>query len=168
MRKNLWLNHELINGKGVSIPEIKTIYQSLLNENERIKDEIVDSIECNDYVRLSHLLASRSKIQTALIEVEALHEDDLKNNVSTKERVSYVLTSAAESLESRGEDVLLNFIESLEKMNQSTHSLVTKSLDISSKAFSKGNQLNHKAGKFLVKKTSKGLSKLADAINKKS
>ena|SRR5699024_3335039 len=168
MRKNLWLDHELINGKGVSIPEIKTIYRSLLNENERIKDEIVDSIECNDHVRLSHLLASRSKIQTALIEVEALHEDDLKNNVSTKERVSYVLTNAAESLESRGEDVLLNFTESLENMNQYTHSLVTKSLNISSKAFSKGNQLNHKAGKFLVKNTSKGLSKLADAINKKS
>lgn len=168
MRKNLWLDHELINGKGVPIPEIKTIYQSLLNENERIKDEIVDSIECNDYVRLSHLLVSRSKIQTALLEVEALHEDDLKNNVSTKERVSYVLTNAAESLESRGEDVLLNVIKSLEKMNHSTHSLVTKSLDFSSKAFSKGNQLNHKAGKILVKKTSQGLSKLAGAINKKS
>ncbi|MGG4179280.1 hypothetical protein ABEW03_08215 [Virgibacillus pantothenticus] len=168
MRKNLWLDNELINGKGVPIPEIKTIYQSLLNENERIKDEIVDSIECNDYVRLSHLLDSRSKIQTALLEVEALHEDDLKNNVSTKERVSYALTNAAESLESKGEDVLLNVIKSLEKMNQSTHSLVTKSLDISSKAFSKGNQFNHKAGKFLVKKTSQGLSKLADTINKKS
>lgn len=168
MRKNLWLDHELINGKAVPIPEIKTIYQSLLHENERIKDEIVDSIECNDYVRLSHLLVSRNKIQTALKEVEALHEDDLKNCVSTKERLSYALTNAAESLESRGEDVLLNAIKGLEKMNQSTHSLVTKSLDISSKAFSKGNQLYHKAGKFLVKKTSQGLSKLADTINKKS
>ncbi|WP_047980172.1 hypothetical protein [Ornithinibacillus contaminans] len=168
MRKNLWLNYELISGKGVSIPEIKTIYQSLLNEKERINDEIVDSIECNDYVRLSQLLANRSKIQTALLEVEALHEDELKNYVSTKERVSYVLTNAAESLESKGEDVLLNVIKSLEKMNQSTHSLVTKSLDFSSKAFSKGNQLNHKAGKFLVKNTAKGLSKLSDAINKKS
>ena len=168
MRKNLWLDHELINGKGVSIPEIKTIYQYLLNENERIKDEIVDSIECNDYVRLSQLLDSRSKIQTALLEVEALHEDDLKDKVSTKERVSYVLTNAAESLESIGEDVLLKVIKSLEKMNQSTHRFVAKSFDISSKAFSKGNRLNHKAGKFLVKKTSKGLSILADAINKKS
>lgn len=168
MRKNLWLDHELINGKGVSIPEIKTIYQSLLNENERIKEEIVDSIECNDYVRLSHLLASRGKIQTAIKEVESLHEDDLKNYVSTKERVSYVLTDAAESLESKGENVLLNVIKRLEKMNQSTHNLVNKSLDFSSKAFSKANQLNHKAGKFLVKKTSQGLSKLADAINKKS
>lgn len=167
MRKNLWLDHELINGKGVPISEIKTIYQSLLNENERIKDEIVDSIECNDYVRLSQLLVSRSKIRTALLEVEALHEDDLKNYVSTKERVSNVLTNAAESLESRGEDVLLNVIKSLEKMNQSAHTLVNKSLDISSNALSKGNQLNHMAGKLLLKKTSQGLSKLADAINKK-
>ncbi|KKE78275.1 hypothetical protein DTX80_11835 [Bacilli bacterium] len=168
MRKNLWLDHELINGKGVPIPEIKTIYQSLLNENERIKDEIVDSIECNDYVRLSQLLVSRSKIRTALLEVEALHEDDLKNYVSTKERVSNVLTNAAESLESRGEDVLLNVIKGLEKMNQSAHTLVNKSLDISSNALSKGNQLNHMAGKLLLKKTSQGLSKLADVINKKS
>ena len=168
MRKNLWMDHELINGKGVFIPEIKTIYQSLLNENERIKDEIVDSIECNDYVRLSQLLDSRSKIQTALLEVKGLHEDDLRDNISTNERFSYALTNTAESLEPRGEDVLLNVIKSLEKMNQTTHRLVTKSLDISSKAFSKGNQVNHKAGKFLVKKTSKGLSKLADAINKKS
>jgi hypothetical protein len=157
----------LINGKGVPIPEIKSIYQSLLNENERIKNQIVESIESNDYVRLSHLLTSRSKIQTAIKEVESLHENDLKNYVSTKERVSYILTNAAESLESKGEDVLLNVIKSLEKMNQSTHSLVTKSLDISSKAFSKGNQLNHKAGKLLLKKTSQGLSKLSDAINKK-
>lgn len=168
MRKNLWLGHELINGKGVSIPEIKTIYQSLLNENERINDEIVDSIECNDYVRISHLLGSRNKIQRALKEVEALHEEDLNNYASTKERVSYALTNAAELLESKGEDVLLTVIKSLDKMNQSTHSLVAKSLDFSSKAFSTGNQLNHKAGKFLVKKTSQGLSKLADAINKKS
>ncbi|WP_186576903.1 hypothetical protein [Aquibacillus kalidii] len=168
MQKDLWLDHELINGKGVFIPEIKTIYQSLLNERERIQDEIVDSIECNDYVKLSQLLASRSRIQTALLEVEALHEDVLKNNISTKERVSYVLTNVAESLESKGEDELLNVIKSLEKMNQSTHSLVAKSLDFSSIAISKGNQFNHKAGKFLVKKTSNGLSKLADAINKKS
>lgn len=168
MRKNLWLDHELIDGKGVPIPEIKTIYQSLLNENERIKDEIVDSIECNDYVRLSHLLVSRSKIQSAIKDVESLHEDDLKDYVSTKERVSQVLSKAANSMEANCEDVLLNVTNSLEKLNQSAHSLLTKSLDISSKAFSKGNQLNHKAGKLLVKKTSKGLSKLAGAINKKS
>ncbi|MGY3714923.1 hypothetical protein ACWE42_05310 [Sutcliffiella cohnii] len=168
MRKNLWMDHELINGKGVPIPEIKTIYQSLLNENERIKVEIVDSIECNDYVRLSHLLASRSKIQSAIKEVESLHEDDLKDYVSTKERVSLVLSNAANSMEANGEDVLLKVTNSLEKLNQLAHSLVTNSLDISSKAFSKGNQLNHKAGKFLVKKASNGLFKLANAINKKS
>ena len=166
MRKNLWLDHELINGKGVSIPEIKTIYQSLLNENERIKDEIVDSIECNDYVRLSHLLVSRSKIQSAIKDVESLHEDDLKDYVSTKERVSQVLSNAANYMEANGEVLLLNVSNSLEKLNQSAHSLVTKSLDISFKAFSKGNQLNHKAGKFLVEKTSKGLFKIADAIYK--
>ena len=168
MRKNLWLHHELMNGKGVSISEIKTIYHSLLNEDERIKEEIVDSIECNDYVRLSHLLTSRSKIQTAIKEIKSLHEDDLKKYVSSNERVSHVLSNTAKSMESNGEDILLNVTESLEKVNQSVHSLVAKSLDISSKAFSIGNQLNHKAGKFLVKKTSKGLSKLADAINKKS
>ncbi|MEK4298895.1 hypothetical protein MKY30_05615 [Oceanobacillus sp. FSL W8-0428] len=166
MRKNLWMDHELINGKGVSITEIKTIYQSLLDQDVRIASEIVDSIECNDYVRLSHLLASRSKIQSAIKEVESLHEDVLK--VSTKKRISHVISNAAESMGSKGEDVLLNVINSLEKLNQTTHGLVTKSLDISSKAISKGNQLNHKAGKFLVKKTSQGLSMLADAINKKS
>lgn len=168
MRKNLWLYHELIDGKGVPIPEIKTIYQSLLNENERIKDEIVDSIECNDYVRLSHLLVSRSKIQSAIKDVESLHEADLKDYVSTKKRVSQVLSNAANSLETNGKDVLLNVTNSLEKMNQSAHSLVTKSLDISSKAFSKGNQLNLKAGKLLLIKASQGLSKLSNAINKKS
>ncbi|MFD1780550.1 hypothetical protein ACFSFW_17935 [Fredinandcohnia salidurans] len=168
MQKNAWQNHELINGKGVSIPEIKKIYQSLLNENERIKDEIVDSIECNDYVRLSHLLVSRSKIQSAIKDVESLHEDDLKGYVSTKERVSQVLSNAANSMDANGEVVVLIVTNSLEKLNQSAHSLVTKSLDISSKAISKGNQLNHKAGKFLVKKTSNGLFKLANAINKKS
>ncbi|MFD1851040.1 hypothetical protein [Oceanobacillus bengalensis] len=168
MGKNLWLDHELIDGKGVPIPEIKTIYLSLLNENEKIKDEIVVSIECNDYVRLSHLLVSRSKIQSAIKDVESLHEDDLKDYISTKKRVSQVLSNAANSMEANGEDVLLNVSNSLEKLNQLAHSLVTKSLDISFRAFSKGNQLNHKAGKFLVEKTSKGLCKIADAIYKKS
>ena len=69
-------------------------------------------------------------------------------------------------MEANGEVLLLNVSNSLEKLNQSAHSLVTKSLDISFKAFSKGNQLNHKAGKFLVEKTSKGLFKIADAIYK--
>ncbi|MDC3415111.1 hypothetical protein NC797_15095 [Aquibacillus sp. 3ASR75-11] len=168
MQKYLCLDHELINGKGVSIPEIKTIYQSLLNENERITNEIVDSIECNDYVRLSHLLVSRSKIQDAIKEIESLHEDELIGQMPTKERVSRLLNNAAESLETSGDEVLLNVSNSLEKFNHSAHSLVTKTINISTKAFSKGNQLNHKAGKYLVKKTSKGLSKLADAIKDKS
>lgn len=97
----------------MSLTGIKKIYRSLLDQDDRIAGEIVDSNECNDYVRLSHLLANRSKILTAIKEVESLHESDLRNHVSTKERVSNVLSNAANSIDVNVGSVLLNVTNSL-------------------------------------------------------
>ncbi|MYL41239.1 hypothetical protein [Virgibacillus salexigens] len=158
--------NELLNGKSISIPEIQSIYQSLIKQYEGLSIEIVDSVESNDYVRLSHLLARRKKLQTALDDIKSLHEDELITQRSVKERIANALKTSAEVTESKGEDALIKITNILEKVNHSTHSIASKTLDLSTKTISKGNQLNHSVGKFFVDKTSKGLSKLADVFNK--
>ncbi|WP_029265820.1 hypothetical protein [Virgibacillus alimentarius] len=166
MRNNFEDTNEMLNGKSISIPEVQSIYQSLIEQYEGLSVEIVDSVEGNDYVRLSHLLARRRKLQTALDDIKSLHEDELITQRSTKERIANVLKTSAEMTESKGEDALIKITDSLEKVNHSAHSIASKTLDLSTKTISKGNQLNHSVGKFLVDKTSKGLSKLADVFDK--
>ncbi|MDM8101343.1 hypothetical protein [Oceanobacillus oncorhynchi] len=159
--------NELLNGRSISIPEVKSIYQTLLDQYEGLSVEIVDSVKRNDYVRLSHLLSRRKKLQTALDDIKTLHEDDLVTQQSLKKRIANVLKTSAETTESKGEDALIKITNSLEKVNNSAYNIASKTLDFSTKTISKGNRLNHSVGKFLVNKTSKGLSKLADAFNKK-
>ncbi|SFA93695.1 hypothetical protein SAMN04488072_10411 [Lentibacillus halodurans] len=166
MRNNFEGTNELLNGRSISITEVQSIYQSLFEQYEGLSVEIVDSVERNDYVRLSHLLARRKKLQTALDDIKTLHEDELITQRSVKGRIASVLKTSAEMTESKGEDALIKITDSLEKVNHSTHSITSKTLDLSTKTISKGNQLNHRVGKFLVDKTSKGLSKLADVFNK--
>ncbi|MCT1577059.1 hypothetical protein M3E13_04280 [Oceanobacillus kimchii] len=158
--------NELLNGKSISIAEVRLIYQTLLAQYEGLSVEIVDSVERNDYVRLSRLLSRRKKLQTALDDIKSLHEDDLVTQRSIKKRIADVLNTSAETTESKGEDTLIKITNNLEKVNNSAYNIASKTLDLSTKTISKGNQLNHSVGKFLVNKTSKGLSKLADKFNK--
>ncbi|MEN1966603.1 hypothetical protein WMZ97_00880 [Lentibacillus sp. N15] len=166
MRRKYRNTDELLNGKSISMPEIRTIYQTLIDQYEGLSSEIVDSIERNDYVRLSHLLTRRKKLQTALEDIESLHEDELIPQRTVKERIANVFKVSAEVTESKGEDTLIKITDSIEKVNHSAHNIASKTLGFSNKTISKGNQLNHSVGKFLVNKTSKGLSKLADVFNK--
>ncbi|MFD1040350.1 hypothetical protein ACFQ3N_18400 [Virgibacillus byunsanensis] len=158
--------NELLNGRSISIAEVRSIYQTLLAQYEGLSVEIVDSVERNDYVRLSHLLSRRKKLQTALDDIKSLHEDDLVTQQSVKKRIADILNTSAETTESKGEDTLIKITNSLEKVNNSAFNIASKTLDLSTKTISKGNQLNHSVGKFLVNKTSKGLSKLADTFYK--
>ncbi|WP_139223966.1 hypothetical protein [Lentibacillus halodurans] len=164
VRKGYDSQSELLNGKSISIPEVKTIYKALLSQNEDIAHEIVDSVERNDYVRLSNLITKRNKIQTAIEEIEALHENDLSKQQSFKQRIADGLSRSAEFTGTKGEDAVIKVTNSIEKVNQSAHNIASKTLDVSDKTIKKGNQLNHKAGKYLVQKTSNGISKLADVI----
>lgn len=157
---------ELLNGRNISIPEVKSIYQTLIEQYEGLSVEIVDSVERNDYVRLSHLLTRRKRLQVALDDIKSLHRDELFTQQTIKARINHALKSSAEITETKGEDVLIKVTNSIDKVNHSAHNIASKTLDFSTKTISKGNQLNNSVGKFLVNKTSKGLSKLADVFNK--
>lgn len=166
MRRKYRDTNELSNGRSISIPEVKSIYQTLIDQYESLSVEIVDSVERNDYVRLSHLLTRRKQLQTALDNIKSLHGDELITQQSIKDRINHALKSSAEIAEAKGEDVLFKVTNSIDKVNHSAHNIASKTLDFSTKTISKGNQLNNSIGKYLVDKTSKGLSKLADVFNK--
>ncbi|CAM3489502.1 hypothetical protein GCM10009865_32400 [Aeromicrobium ponti] len=172
MKENVWQEQQhklgLFTEKSVSLFEIKEIHQNLLIQQAAISEEIAVAIIRNEYVKLSHLLVNRSKIQSAIKEIEFLHEDELNSHVSMNDRISKALRDAAITMESKGEDILLNVISNLDKLNKSAHSMISKATSISNKTFSRGNQLSHQAGKFLVHKTSEGLAKLSDVIQKRS
>ena len=172
MKENVWQAHQhklgLLTERSVSLLEIKEIYQNLLIQHANISKGVTDAIERNDYVQLSHLLVNRSKIQSAIKEIESLNEHELNSQVSMNNRLSKALKDTAITMESKGEDILLNVINNLDKLNQSAHSMVLKATSISNKTISRGNQLSYQAGKFLVHKTSEGVAKLADVIQKRS
>lgn len=153
------------NGINISMTEIKSIYQTLSEQYESLSIEIIESVECNDYVRLSLLLNKRRELQTALKEIVSLHGDEL-SQPTIKHRFSNVLKTSAETTKTRGDDVLNKFTNGIETVNHSAHNLATKTLRFSNKTISKGARLNHSVGKVLVKNTAKGLSKLADMFNK--
>ncbi|GGM28246.1 hypothetical protein GCM10011351_12690 [Paraliobacillus quinghaiensis] len=172
MSKNVFQEYqsdaEFINGKSISRQEINTIYQSLIEQHEIVIDDLLDAIDCNDYVRLSHLLVSRNKIEIAIKEIEFLQEQEIEADISTSARISCALKDVADTMESKGEEVLEIITTNLEKLNHSAHNMISKTLSISNQTFSEGNRLNHKAGRLLINKTTKGLTKLADVIQKRS
>jgi len=172
MKENVWQEYQhklgLFKEKSESFLEIKEIHEILLNQHAAISKEVADAIERNDYVELSHLLVNRSKIQTAIEEIKPLHNNELNTYVSMNDRIGKTLKDAATTMESKGEDLLLNVINNLDKLNQSAQSMLSKATAISSKTISRGNQLSHHAGKLLIHKTSEGLAKLADIIQKRS
>lgn len=172
MKENVWKEYQhklgIFTERSVSLLEIKEIHQNLLIQHAAISEEVADAIERNDYVNLSHLLVIRSKIQSAIKEVESLHEDELNSPDSMNSRICKVLKDAAATMESKGEDMLSNVTHNLDKFNQTAEDMVTRAISISNKTLSKANQLNHQAGKLLIRRTSEGLAKLADIIQKRS
>lgn len=156
------------NERSISLIEVKEIHQHLLNQHADISDEIANVVEQNDYVKLAHLLVTRSKIETAISEIESSYHSEFNIQVETNHCISNVLKDTAEKMESKGEDMLLKVTSNLEKLNDSTHTMITIATALSNKTISKGNQLGHDAGRLLIHKTSEGLSRLADIIQKRS
>ncbi|WP_191566561.1 hypothetical protein [Metabacillus idriensis] len=156
------------NERSISLIEVKEIHQHLLNQHADISDEIADVVEQNDYVKLAHLLVTRSKIETAINEIESAYQSEINIQVETNHCISNALKDAAMKMEFKGEDMLLKVTSNLEKLNNSTHTMITIATSLSNKAISKGNQLSHDASRLLIHKTSEGLSRLADIIQKRS
>lgn len=156
------------NERSISLIEVKEIHAKLLNQYADITDEIADGLEQNDYVKLAHLLVTRSKIETAINEIESAYQSEFNIQVEANHRISNALKDAAEKMEFKGQDMLLKLTSNLEKLNDSTHSMITMATALSNKTISKGNQLGHNAGSLLIHKTSEGLSRLATIIQKRS
>lgn len=156
------------NERSISLIEVKEIHQNLLNQHADISDEIADVVAQNDYVKLAHLLVTRSKIETAINEIESTYQSEFNIHVETNHCISNALKNAAEKMEAKGEDVLLKVTSNLEKLNDSTHTMITIATGLSRKTISKGNQLGHNAGRLLIHKTSESLSRLATIIQKRS
>ncbi|QOY37343.1 hypothetical protein AWH56_006860 [Anaerobacillus isosaccharinicus] len=156
------------NERSISLIEVKEIHQNLLNQHADISDEIADVVEQNDYVKLAHLLVTRSKIETAINEIESAYQSEFNIQVETNHCISNALKDAAEKMESKGGDMLLKVTSNLEKLNDSTHTIITIATALSNKTISKGNQLGHDAGRLLIHKTSECLSRLATIIQKRS
>ncbi|PMC35510.1 hypothetical protein CJ195_19075 [Bacillus sp. UMB0899] len=173
MKENVWnekQNQQLVSsaGRNVSVLEIKEIHQTLINQQTSISEEVADAIERNDYVKLSQLLVTRSKIQSAITEIESLHKAELDISVPMNDRIGKSLKDTVSAMESRGEDLLLNIINNLDSFNETAHSIVSKATLTSLKTFSRSNQLGHQAGKLIIHRTAGILSKLADTIQKRS
>lgn len=125
---------ELLNGKRIPISEAKAIYQSLLNAYETNAQEIVDSVERNDYVRLSQLVIRRNNICTALKELEDLYEEDLPAKESIKNHFAETLKNGADITKANGKDVLLKVANRIEKVNRSVQDIITKTVAASFKS----------------------------------
>lgn len=171
MKENVWRRQQyklgLLTERSISLQEVKDTHQNLLNQLASISEEVAEAIERNDYVTLSHVLANRSKIQLAINEIESLYEDELISHISITDRISKALKDTATTMEKKGEDMLSKVTNNLDRLNESAGDVVTKAILISNKTLSKGNQLNHRAGKLIIHKTSDGLTKLADIIQKR-
>lgn len=171
MKENVWKRQQyklgLLTERSVSLQEVKEIHQNLLNQLASISEEVAEAIERNDYVTLSDLLANRSKIQLAINEIEFLYEDELISHISITDRISKAHKDTATTMENKGEDMLSKVTNNLDRLNESAGDVVTKAILISNKTLSKGNQLNHLAGKLIIHKTSDSLTKLANIIQKR-
>lgn len=154
--------------RSVPLIEVKEIYQNLLNQYADISAEVADVVEQNDYVKLAHLLVTRSKIETAINAIETAYHSEFNSQVGKNHQISNALKGAAKKIETKGEDILLKVNSNLEKLNDSTHSIITIATVLSNKTISKGNQFGQNVGRLFIHKTSVGLSKLASFIQKRS
>lgn len=170
MTKNIWedywTQYERINGKNISATEVQLIHKELLKQYEEVAQEIVSSIDRNDFVKLSLLITRRKRVKTALNELLSLYADELSSAQSFRDQISTGLRDWAQIIEEKGEELLLDLGDTLDKLNQSVHTHASKGLDCSSKIFSQSNQLHHKAARFVVNQTSASLLKLADIFKK--
>ncbi|WLV24648.1 hypothetical protein QR721_13560 [Aciduricibacillus chroicocephali] len=168
MLKRSWKqNHpntfDILNGKGVSTSEVRSIYRALQDQHVANAQGIAEAIEQNDYVTLKILLEQRKGITGA---IEATIQDSSKVQVF-KDHIIDMLSSSATFADEKGQIILDRVTDIVEKANSKTHNLVTSTVDTSARMISKGNRLNHKTGKFILDKASDGLSMLSSLIKNK-
>ena len=170
MKKHIWEQYnnqsEMENGKDVTMLEMQTIYNSLLNEYKGIANDIVDSVDCNDYVKLSMLIDERKQVLAAINEMETLYGDKLFIYRNGKKRIADGLTKSAYFADSRGEETLRSVFTGFEKLNDAAHTITEKTLNSTAKAINVGNQINYKVTRNLLTHTTNSLLKLADIFKK--
>ncbi len=170
MKKYLWEQYngytEMTEGKDITVVEIQMIYKELMDDYKFIADQIVDSIDRNDYIALSKLIGQRKQIQTALDEVDALYGDKLHKRHKVPKQIADGLVKSAYFVDARGEEALRSVCIGLESLNETVRTFVDKAVDGTSVAFNRGNQMHYKVSRDLLSKTTNGLLKMANTLKK--
>ncbi|GLY11440.1 hypothetical protein [Pseudobacillus badius] len=167
MKKNVWeayQNYKRVNRKDISLSDIQAVHKSLLEQSIGITQDIVDTVDRNDYVKLSLLVIKRKQIQTAIEDIETIYGNDLFTSQSLKDHIIDELRSNAKS----GKYVLQSIQSGISRLNHLIHSTTSKTLTVFSRTISTSDYLKFKVGRFIVSQTSSRLVKLADALKKNS
>ncbi|MEK5037326.1 hypothetical protein [Sporosarcina sp. FSL K6-3457] len=171
MKKQVWEQYnrysEMADGKDVSLLEMQIIYNNLVDEYKTIADQIVDSIDRNDYIALSKLIGQRKQLVIAIDEMEELYGDKLFMCQTAKKQIADGLTRGAYFADTRGEEALRSVFTSFEKINESVRTVADKTVNGTARAFNFGNQLNYKFSRSLLSQTTSELLKLANTFKKR-
>jgi len=167
MKMHVWNYNKLINGKSIPLAEVKSIYQELLEEQAFIATEVHHTVEANDYVKLNQLLSKRSKVQSAIKEIELLHGDDVINYKTDTKRGLDILNRYVEALSTHQKDVSSELRHCINQLSTSAHSLFKNATKRSAAACNINKHNNHKLVDVLLKKTIREVSRMGASIRKK-
>ena len=170
MKKHVWEQYndytEMTDGKDVTALEMQMIYNDLVSEYKSIADQIVESIDCNDYITLSKLINQRKHAQAAIDEMEALYGDKLHMPHKMKGRLADGLAKSAYFADTRGEEALRSIFTGFEKINETVRTVTEKAVDGTTNAFTFGNRMNYKISRTILSQTTNSLLKLAKTFKK--
>lgn len=167
MKMHVWNYNKLINGKSIPLAEVKSIYQELLEEQAFIATEVHHTVEANDYVKLNQLLSKRSKVQSAIKEIELLHGEELMNSNTDNKRLSDTLNRYIEALSAHQKDISSELNHCINHLNTSAHSLFKRAAKLPVDRFNLDKKKSRSVGDIMLKKTICGISKVSSTINRK-
>lgn len=167
MKMHVWNYNKLINGKSIPLAEVKSIYQELLEEQAFIATEVHHTVEANDYVKLNQLLSKRSKVQSAIKEIELLHGEELMNSNTDNKQLSDTLNRYIEALSAQQKNISSELNYCINHSNTSAHSLLKRAAKLPVDRFNLDKKKSRSVGDIMLKKTIRGISKVSSTINRK-
>ncbi|WOV86528.1 hypothetical protein QWT69_11465 [Sporosarcina oncorhynchi] len=170
MKKPVWEQYnsytEMTDGKDVTPLEMQIIYNDLVSEYKSIADQIVESIDRNDYIELSKLINQRKHVQAAIDEMKALYGDKLHMSHKTRGQLADALSKSAYFADTRGEEALRSIFTGFEKINETVRTAADKAVNGTTNALNLGNRMNYKISRSILSQTTNSLLKLANTFKK--
>ncbi|UCZ53210.1 hypothetical protein LGQ02_20965 [Bacillus shivajii] len=164
-KKNVQSSKREFHEKDLTASEITEIYNLLKEQYDVIEDKIRLSVDKSDWAALSDLVKRRQSLQSALEEIDQLQMESSKENKDTfKSKVSQGFRKSSSFTEEKGIQLSKTVWNNLEKINQSSHHILAKAVDVTSDTVSWTNHINQRASRMVISKASKGLSKIADVF----